>query len=215
MELIYKGDTNALRVMARAFYEQNRIGKVKMMLAVGAADELDDARRELSFSRGATQKKSVRDFMENLIANDIIEGKAYSERIAIEDGGDNSYIGLCVDIDDYNRVKPVIRGVRLFRHSNSADKLINTWEFELGGVCHSYFDNPGIPLQYSSYGKTADEAETEATTYFDALRKRIQKTTSEYKIRMAETAEEERQKLLARLSELDSNTKSRETEATK
>ena len=195
-------DTDALRLMAREYYEKGRMGNARMSLIVSAADELDNTRRELSFSRGKQQKKSVREFLEDILTNEIIPGRKYDVRIDIDDGGQNSYISVCIYAEDFQRKTPVISEITLFRHSNSVNKLINTWKFELGDICNPYADNPEIPLQYSSYGKTADEAETEASEYYNKLRQLIRKQTSDYNIKDAETEQEERKELLARLAEL-------------
>ena len=197
-----KRDTDALRLMAREYYDKGKIGHTRMLLIVSAADEMDSARKELSFSRGKMQKKSVMDFLQDILSNEIIPGRKYDARIDIDDGGNNSYIGVCVYANDFQRRTPVIEGIHLFRHSNSVNKLVNTWRFELGDVCNPYADNPEIPLAYLSYGKTADEAEIEASQYFSTLRQLIREQTSDYKIKDAKTAQEEREKLLARLAEL-------------
>ena len=195
-------DTDALRLMAREYYDKGRMGHTRMSLIVSAADELDSARRELNFSRGKQQKKSVREFLEDILTNEIIPGREYDVRIDIDDGGQNSYISVCIYAEDFQRKTPVIREITLFRHSNSVNMLVNTWSFELGDICNPYADNPEIPLQYSSYGKTADEAEAEASEYYNKLRQLIRKQTSDYKIKDAETEQEERKELLARLAEL-------------
>ena len=203
-DLIREGrDTDALRLMAREQYDKGRIGHTRMLLMVRVADELDEKTRELSFSRGKQQKQSVRDFLVDIANNEILQGKKYSHRIEIEDGGINSYISLCVDTHDFQRKTPVTQSVRLFRHTNSANKALHMWTFSLGSVCYEYADNPDIPLRFESYGKTPDEAEAEAAQYFKELRKLIHKATSDYKIAAAESAQEEREKLLARLSELE------------
>ncbi len=205
-ELIAAGrDTDALRLTARRQYETKKIGHGKMQMMVRVADELDYAKQELNYSRAKRHKQSVRDFLEQIALNEIISGKAYDVRIDINDGGYNSYIGLCVHTEDYGRKKPVTRGVRIIRHTNSVEKLENTWEFELGGVCHAYADNENIPLCFESYGKSPDEAEAEAEKYYDKLVGLIRKKTSDYKIQEAESEEIERAKLLERLAELDKN----------
>lgn len=145
---------------------------------------------------------NVRDFMADIAANEVLPGKQYNFRIEIDDGGINSYIGFAVDLDDW-KVKGKIKELRLFRHTNNADGLSNTWSFYLGAICNEYHANPDIPLQFSSYGKTPSEAEAEAAEYFNEIRRLVRKQTSDYKIRLAETAQEEREKLLARLSELE------------
>lgn len=94
-------------------------------------------------------------------------------------------------------------GVRVFRHTNSASKLANTWCFALGNVCHLYADEPNIPLEFSSYGKSPDEAAAEAEQYFNKLKKLIRKQTSAYKVEAAKSAQEEKEKLLERLKELE------------
>jgi hypothetical protein len=197
-------DTDALRLMAREQYENGRIGHARMSLMVRVADELDEKTRELSFSRGKTQKQSVRDFLADMANNEILQGKKYSVRIEIDDGGINSYIGFDVAVEDWaHRPRKATERVSIYRHTNSANKLENEWCFSLGNVCHPYVDMPNIPMQFSSYGKTADEAEAEAAQYFNDLKKLIRKKTSGYKIEAAESAKDEREKLLARLSELD------------
>ncbi len=145
---------------------------------------------------------NVRNFLKDIADNEILKSRKYSIRIEIDDGGDNSYIGLTVDTEDFHRKTPVTRNVKVFRHSNSVNKLENTWGFDLGNVCHAYADNPNIPLLFETYGKTPDEAEAEAVGYFKELKKMIRKQTSDYKIEAAKTAQEEREKLIARLNEL-------------
>ena len=202
--LIREGrDTDALRLMAREQYDKGRIGHTRMLLLVRVADELDEKTRELSFSRGK-QKQSVREFLTDIANNEILQGKGYSHRIVIKDGGDNSHIGFNVDTHDFQRKTPVTQSVRLYRHTNSANKALNMWTFSLGSVCYEYADNPDIPLSFESYGKTPDEAEAEAEQYFNELKKLVRKQTSAYKIQAAKSAQEEREKLLARLSELES-----------
>lgn len=149
------------------------------------------------------QKINIRDFLVDIADNEIVQGKSYNVRIEISDGGENSYIGLCVDIEDFRRKVPVTRGVRFFRHTNSVNRLINKWEFGLGDVCNAYADYPKIPIKFSSYGKSADDAEVEAQDYIKELKKRIRKITSDYKIQIAEETDKEREQLLARLADLD------------
>ncbi len=144
---------------------------------------------------------SVRDFLTNM-AREVVHGKPYDIRLEIEDGGINSYIGFNVALDDW-KSKGKIKEVRLHRHTNSPDKLTNRWEFELGSICHEYHSNPDIPLRFTSYGKSAEEAEVEAQSYFEELEKLIQKQTSDYKIQTVKSAEKEKEELLARLAELE------------
>lgn len=144
---------------------------------------------------------TVRDFLKDM-ARGVVHGKSYAIRIDIEDGGYNSYIGFNVDLDDW-KSKGKIQGVRLYRHTNSPDKLTNEWKFELGTVCYEYHSNPDIPLRFASYGKSVEEATAEAQSYFEELEKLIQKKTSDYKIQAVKSAEEEKEKLLARLAELE------------
>lgn len=148
----------------------------------------------------------ILEYMKDIADNVALSGRKYNERISIDDGGNNSYISICVDTATFQRKRPVTQSVRLFRHTNSTDKLTNTWGFELGDVCNVYADYPNIALKFESYGKTSNEAESEATKYFPKLRKMIEKQTSDYRIADAESAQEEREKLLARLSELDQAT---------
>lgn len=148
--------------------------------------------------------KAIREFLVDIAENEIIPGNQYSCRIEIEDGGYNSYVALDVDVDDWkHKPRKVTQGVRIFRHTNSASKLANTWCFRLGNVCHLYADEPSIPLEFSSYGKTPDEAEAEAEQYFNKLKKLIRKQTSVYKVEAAKSAQEEKEKLLERLKELE------------
>ena len=204
-DLIREGcDTDALRLMAREQYEKGRIGHARMLLMVRVADELDDKARELSFTRGKRQKQSIREFLADIAENEIISGKKYSCRIEIEDGGYNSYVALDVDVDDWkHRPRKVTQAVSIFRHTNSASKLENEWHFSLGDVCHPYADEPNIPLEFKSRGKSPDEAEAEAEQYFSELKKLIRKQTSAYKVEAAESAQEEKEKLLERLKELE------------
>lgn len=149
--------------------------------------------------------KDVREFLADIAANEIMQNESYNLRIPIDDGGNNSYIGFNVDLDDW-KSKGKIQSLRLYRHTNTVSNLINEWEFELGAICKEYHANPDIPLRFSSCGKTPDEAENEAQSYFKELRRLIKRRTSEYKIEAAKTAEEEKEKLLARLAELEAIT---------
>ena len=145
----------------------------------------------------------IYEFMKDVADNVAISGRKYDVRIPINDGGSNSYISICIYDDTFQRKQPVTQGIGLFRHTNSVDKLVNTWGFTLGEFCKAYADYPNIALKFESYGKTADEAEAEAVQYFTMLRKLIEKQTSDYNVADAKSAEEEREKLLARLSELE------------
>lgn len=204
-DLIREGrDTDALRLIAREQYEKGRIGHTRMLMMVRVADELDEKTRELSFTRGKRQKQSIRDFLTDIADNEIISGKKYSHRIEINDGGINSYIGLDISVEDWkHKPRNVTQEVRIYRHTNSASKLENEWCFSLGNICHPYADEPNIPLEFTSYGKSPDEAETEAEQYFKELKKLVRKQTSDYKIQAAELVREEKEKLLERLNELE------------
>jgi len=148
-------------------------------------------------------KTSVRDFLVDIAENEIIKDKAYSVRIEVDDGGINSYVSLCVDVNDWNKKKPVTQALRLFRHSNSVGKKTNEWAFHVGDICNTYFDYPDIPMYFGSYGVTIVDAEEEAAKYFSKLKNLIKKQTSIYKAESAKSAEEERAQLLARLNELE------------
>lgn len=148
----------------------------------------------------------IRKFLVDIANNEIVLGKEYSVRISIEDGGDNSYIGFCVDVDDWNhKPKLVTRGLRIFRHTNTTENLKNTWQFTLGDICHVYADEPNVPIEFKTYGKSLEDSVKEAKIYFDKLTKLIRKQTSDYKIESAKSIEKERENLLARLSELEGN----------
>lgn len=146
---------------------------------------------------------NILEFMKDIADNEALPGKEYSVRIEIDDGGINSYISVCIDTYDYDRKTPVTESIRLFRHSNSDDKLVENWEFRIGNIINIYADKRDAPMFFGSYGKIYEEAEQEAIPYFDRLREMVKKRTSDYKIEAAKGAEEEREKLLARLSELD------------
>lgn len=196
-------DTDALRLMARESYEKGKIGHTRMLLMVRIADGLDEAKKEIDRTRHGKNSQTVRDFLSDIAENDIIPGKKYSLRIEINDGGYNSYVGFNVDTHDFQRVKPVTQALRLFRHTNSTEKKGCEWGFALGDACDNYAEHPDIPIEFSSYGKTPDVAAAEAAEYFKELKRLIRKQTSEYKLKAAESAQEEREKLLARLSELE------------
>lgn len=149
---------------------------------------------------------SVRRFLIDIAENHIIPGKKYSIRIEVDDGGVNSYIGLDVDVNDWRRATPVTSALRLFRNTNSNALIGNTWGFSLGTYFESYFENKGIPLFFGSHGKTQEEAEEEAAEFFKELKRIIRKKTAEIKLEAAKSAEEEKERLLARLSELEGNT---------
>jgi hypothetical protein len=87
-DLIREGrDTDALRLMAREQYEKGRIGHTRMLLMVRVADELDEAKKELSFNRGKANKQSIRDFLTDIAANEIVPKHKYSHRIEIGTAG--------------------------------------------------------------------------------------------------------------------------------
>lgn len=147
-------------------------------------------------------KNNIREFLVDIASNEIVKNKQYSLRIPIDDGGDNSYIGFSLELDDWHS-KGEIRSLSIFRHTNAVDKISNEWAFDLGNICNEYHANPDIPLKFSSYGKTPEQAETEAQSYFKEIKRLIKKRTSEYKIEAAKTAAAEKEKLLERLAELD------------
>mgnify|MGYP003592898361 CR=1 FL=1 len=150
-------------------------------------------------------KTDVRAFLVDIAENEVLKNKAYSFRIPLDDGGDNSYIGFSVELDDW-RNNGKIRGLSLFRHTNSVKLKSNEWKFDLGDICDTYYEYPDIPIQFASYGKTPEEATAEAQGYFKEIKRLIKKRTAEYKIEMAKTAEKEKEELLARLAELESVT---------
>ena len=162
------------------------------------------SKSDVKLKEKMTMSDIIREFLVDVAENHIMQGKSYSLRIPIDDGGSNSYIGFDLDLDDW-KSKGKIQQLSLFRHTNSVDKLTNTWKFELGGICNEYHANPDIPLRFSSYGKTPDQAKNEAQSYFKELRRLIKRRTSEYKIEAAKTAKEEKEELLARLAELEDN----------
>ena len=146
----------------------------------------------------------VREYLVNIAQNEIMAGKKYSERIEIKDGGYNSYIGLCVDIDDCNKArKKALQGIRLFRHSNSTFMLGECWHFALGGICNPYCDNAEIPIEFLTSGRDVKDAEREAEMYFMRMLALIKKSTAAMRIEAAESEKAEKAALLARLEELD------------
>jgi len=146
----------------------------------------------------------VREFLVSIAQNEIMSGGKYSERIEINDGGYSSYIELCVDIDDYNKSrKKGLQGIRLFRHSNSVQKLDIGWGFALGDICNPYCDNPEISIGFTTHGMDVDSAQKEAQAYFADVLSLVRKSTALMKMSAAESAEKERAQLLARLEELD------------
>ena len=123
----------------------------------------------------------IRDFLVK-IADEILKDEEYRVRIKLDDGGYNSYIGLSVDvIEDVIEYEKPIRtsSIRLFRHTNTVDLIKNRWCFILGNICEPYADYPDIPLEFSSYGKTREEAEKEAQKYLKELRAKIAEITAE------------------------------------
>ena len=108
-------------------------------------------------------KNNIRAFLVDIASNEIMQNKSYGLRIPIDDGGDNSYIGFGLDLDDWHS-KGEIRSLSIFRHTNAVDKISNEWAFELGNIVNEYHANPDIPIKFSSYGKTPDQAESEAQT---------------------------------------------------
>lgn len=146
---------------------------------------------------------TVREFLEQIGKSEIILGKKYSVRIDLNDGGFNSYIGFCVDTDTYNKKTPETIALRLFRHTNSIDKLANLWCFRLGDIIHGYPKNQDVLMRFDTYGKTWGEAEREASQYFEKIKKLIQKATADYKIQISADAEAEREQLRAKLKELE------------
>ena len=120
-------DTDALRLMAREMYDKGRIGQTRMLLMIRVADKYDLAKTDLEIVHDAKPyAHKVQDFLINLAKNEIVQGKKYNVRVPIKDGGDNSYIGLCVDVEDFGRKKPITSELRIFRHSNSVSRLLNT-----------------------------------------------------------------------------------------
>lgn len=149
--------------------------------------------------------KAIRDYLADIADNEIVTSKPYSVRIEIKDGGINSYIGCRVGTYDYNRKVPVTQNIELFRHTNSKEYLTNTWSFRLGNYIHFYAENRDIPLEYSSYGKSKEDAEREASEYLAEIKKLIRKQTATYKTQAVNEVEKERNELLTRLNELNGN----------
>lgn len=145
----------------------------------------------------------VRDFLVDIAENHIIPGKPYSFRIELDDGLDNSYIGFDVDTDGLGYKEPTVARLRLYRHTNCEGRLDVIWKYELGNICNPYIGNKDIPLFFGSYGKAQGEAEAEAVKFFKELRRIIKKKTAKIELEAAKSAEEERERLLARLSELE------------
>ena len=145
---------------------------------------------------------TVKESLEQIEKEEILHGRRYCLRIDIDDGFYNSYIGFDVDIENYNRKTPTTMALRLYRHTNDIDGLVNTWGFALGNILHNYPQNRNVPLEFRTYGKEFAEAEKEASQYFAKIKKLIQKRTSDIKIQMASEAESEKERLLARLEEL-------------
>ena len=154
--------------------------------------------------QNATFAPIVREFFVHIARTSIMPGRAYSERVELSDGGCNSYIGLCVDIDEYNKArKKDLQGIRLFRHSNSAFMRGECWQFALGDVCNPYCDNAEIPIEFRTSGRDVKDAEHEAELYFKRLLALVKKSTAAMRIEAAASAENEKAALLARLDELD------------
>lgn len=152
-DLIREGrDTDAVRLMASDYYRTGKFGHTRMLLLERVANELDEKMRELSFTRGKQQKQPIRDFLADIANNEILQGKKYTQRIYIEDGGDNSYIGITVDPNDWvHKPQIVIGEISIFRNTNSTRKLENQWGFSLGNICHPYADDPNMPLKFTSF----------------------------------------------------------------
>ena len=155
---------------------------------------------------------TVREFLEQIAKEEIIQGEQYSLRIEIDDGGFNSYIGFDVDIETYKTTlmspkesmkTPKTKALRLYRHTNDMNKLVNTWGFNLGDIIHDYPKNQNAPMKFDTYGKTWEEAEKEASQYFPKIKKLIHKRTSDLKTEKAADKEKEKERLLARLKELE------------
>ena len=155
---------------------------------------------------------TVREFLEQIAKEEIIQGEQYSLRIEIDDGGFNSYIGFDVDIETYKTAlmspkesmkTPKTKALRLYRHTNDMNKLVNTWGFNLGDIIHDYPKNQNVPMKFNTYGKTWEEAEKEASQYFPKIKKLIHKRTSDLKTEKAADKEKEKEQLLARLKELE------------
>lgn len=144
----------------------------------------------------------VRKFLEDIAHSAIVPKHKYSVRIELNDGGYNSYVSLCVDIHDNGKEKGMLECVRIFRHTNGVKEFANAWSFDLGNICHLLEQEPNVPIKFSSYGKTAEEATAEAREYFKELKRLVKKETSDYKKAAAKSEAEEREVLLARLREL-------------
>lgn len=143
----------------------------------------------------------IRDFLAQILDEEIIFGEKYSFRIEL-DNENNSYIGFSVDIDKYSKSAPKTIGARIFRHTNNINNLEEMWCFQLGGICNSYSKNKQMPLRFETYGKIWEESEEEAQQYLKRVKKMVQNKTKEYKKIEETNKKKEIEELSARLKEL-------------
>lgn len=149
------------------------------------------------------KSQNILEYLKNIADNIILPDQNYNLRVAINDGGENSYVGINISTEEFRRKRPVTSRVELHRHTNSVENLPNAWSFQLGSVCNVYADNPDITLFFGSYGKTADEASAEAQPYLSELLKLIKKAVAQQKEEVEAKNQAERDELLARLKELE------------
>jgi hypothetical protein len=137
-------------------------------------------------------------------------GNSWEERIPIDDGGVNSYIGLRVQAED----SPGVTGtawVKLWRNTNvgrygtrDVAKLLETWDLSLGDVCVGYTHmNGDVPIRLTTYGKTPEEICAEIKPHIGHFRKAFKKAAKILADKKEKAARDEKDKLLARLKELE------------
>ena len=160
------------------------------------------------------RKKSttpVREFLMDLVEN-VLEEDVFAElgeplivRHQILDGYINRHVTISVwkNTEGFCGTKNKLKAVHLSFHENLAENLENCWEFGLGHVFYPLYDNPDQPIEFSSYGKTFEEAEAEAQLHFAALKREVKKRNDLIKAGIESNREARRAELEKQLEALN------------
>lgn len=147
------------------------------------------------------------DLIETVLDDDVIA--EMDDRITIRhqilDGYINRHITIIVSKNDdgYRGTKNKLKAVELFFHENLLESLESRWKFSLGDFYYPLYDNPDQPIEFSSYGKTFEEAEAEAQQYFTALKREVKKTNDRMKANIEKKREARRAELEKQLEALN------------
>lgn len=179
------------------------IGLLAEELGVDVCDLLKKHRKKST----TPVREFLMDLVETVLDDDVIA--EMDDRITIRhqilDGYINRHITIIVSKNDdgYRGTKNKLKAVELFFHENLLESLESRWKFSLGDFYYPLYDNPDQPIEFSSYGKTFEEAEAEAQQYFTALKREVKKANDRRKANIEKKRDARRAELEKQLEALN------------